>query len=247
MSSSHRLRAAFTLIEVLVVMAVVAVVIALAVGAISKARTTAQAGASLANLRTLGQTFEMYTHESGAYPWGLGGWGWPPGRGGLPWAISFSVWHTESYWPVFFHDHAPWPENYRAWLSPGADPQRFEKVIAGGVVGFSVSQLSSYSYSNSFVADPSLWRTPYRDGPVRIRATRPDQVAFPGSKVLLYDAERSYLRDPGPNAPRPLLLADLSAHLRQDGDATGPVQNPLHQRSPRRYHDTPEGILGRDF
>ncbi|GIW73749.1 MAG: hypothetical protein KatS3mg103_0271 [Phycisphaerales bacterium] len=65
--------------------------------------------------------------------------------------------------------------------------------------------------------------------------------------MILYDAERSYLRDPGPNAPRPLLLADLSAHLRQDADATEPVQNPMHPDRPRRYHDTPEGILGRDF
>lgn len=247
MSSHVRLRRAFTLVEVLVVMAVITVVIALTVGAISKARTTAQAGSSLANLRTIGQTFEMYTHDSGAYPWGLGGWGWPPGRGGTSWGISFSIWHTESFWPIFLHDHAPWPENYRTWLSPGADPQRFEEVIAGRVVGFSVSRLSSYAYSNSFVADPSLWRTPYRDGAARIRATRPDQVAFPGSKVLLYDAERSYLRDPGPDAARPLLLADQSAHQRQDADAAEPIQNPLHGWPPRRYHDTPDGILGRDF
>lgn len=242
-----RSRSGFTLVEVLVVMAVITVVLALAVGAISKARTTAQAGASLANLRTIGQTFEMYTHDSGAYPWGLGGWGWPPGRGGTSWGISFSIWHTESYWPILFHDHAPWPDNYQAWLSPGTDPERFTKIIRGGVVGIGNARLSSYAYSNSFVADPSLWRSPYQDGAARIRATRPDQVAFPGSKVLMYDAERSYLRDPGPDAARPLLLADQSAHQRKDADATEPVQNPLHGWSPRRYHDTPNGILGRDF
>lgn len=247
MTSRQHHTAAFTLIEMLSVIAVITVVLALALVGLSKARTTARAGASLANLRTIGQTFEMYTHDSGTYPWGLGGWGWPPGRGGTPWGISFSIWHTESFWPIFFHDHAPWPENYRSWLSPGADASRFEQVIRGGVVGFSVSRMSSYAYSNSFVADPSLWRTPLQDGSARIRATRPDQVAFPASKVIIFDAERTYLRSTGADSPRPVLFADLSAHQKNDADATKPVQNPVQQRSPRRYHDTPNGILGHDF
>ncbi len=245
MSSRKHNNFAFTLVEVLVTIVVISIVIAISVAAISKARSTAQAGASLSNLRTIGQTFEMFTHSEGTYPWGLGGWGWPPDRGGTPWGASFSIWSTESYWPIFFHDFAPWPENYRTWLSPGTDPEPFLKIMQGRVIGFG-SRLSSYSYSNSFVADPDLWQQPF-SGSTRIRATRPDQVAFPGSKVLLYDAERSYLRNPSPDSARPLLLADLSAHQRKDADATEPVQNPLHERSPRRYHDTPGGILGTDF
>lgn len=243
----HDRKRAFTVFELLVVVAVVAVLLAIAVATVGRSRRRAAEIKSLANLRVICQTFELYTGKYSTYPWGRGGWGCPPTLAEPPWGVSFEIWSLDGYWPVLFHEDAPWPSNYPAWLSPGADARRITDVWERpGGVGFSSSLISSYKYSNSFVAEPSTWAI--SSSPVaRPGSIRPDQVLFPSSKALLYDVERAYLRRPKLLDPRPIGFADGSALLRLDKEASMPVQNPDTPGVRELYRDTPDGVRGRDF
>lgn len=58
------MRRAFTLIEVLVVIAVIAILIGLLLPALAGARRTARATAGFANLRSLSQVMSAYTHDN---------------------------------------------------------------------------------------------------------------------------------------------------------------------------------------
>jgi prepilin-type N-terminal cleavage/methylation domain-containing protein len=70
-----RSRRAFTLVELLVVIGIIALLVGILMPALSRAKESANRIACLANLRTLGQGFVMYTNDNrGRYP--------RPGAGG---------------------------------------------------------------------------------------------------------------------------------------------------------------------
>ncbi len=240
---------AFTFLETIIVIAIATIILSLSLTAISGARTTTSATKSLANLRTIGQTFEMYQRVWDSYPFAAAGWANPPFTE-INISYGFYIWRIRDAWPVLMHDIAPWPEHASAWVSPGADdPNRFSRTWTNPISTYD-PRLVSYEYSYSFVAAPALWdgRTEASDS--LIRAQRAAGVRFPSQKVLAFDRERAYLGEGAhPNAARPILLADGSAVLRRDRDARPPVPNPLNPEDgdPYLYHDTADGIAGRDF
>jgi prepilin-type N-terminal cleavage/methylation domain-containing protein/prepilin-type processing-associated H-X9-DG protein len=64
-----RSRRAFTLVELLVVIGIIALLVGILMPALSRAKESANRIACLANLRTLGQGFVMYTNDNrGRYP-----------------------------------------------------------------------------------------------------------------------------------------------------------------------------------
>jgi len=233
----------------LIVIAIMGVLIALALPALSKIRAGSSATKSLANLRTIGQTFEMYQQVWDSYPFATAGWANPTFTE-VNISYGFYIWRIRDAWPVLMHDIAPWPENAAAWVSPGADdPNRFSRTWTNPISTYD-PRLVSYEYSYAFVADPALWDGRSEASESLIRPQHAAGVRFPSQKVLAFDRERAYLgAGPHPDKARPLLLADGAAALRRDQDARPPVPNPLNPETgdPYLYHDTADGIAGRDF
>lgn len=119
---THR-RAAFTLIELLAVIAVIAVLSAILIPVIGSARERAQQSGSVANLRSLGQAFSLYTNEHGGRIF--------PFRGS---EAGAKAWHLYLL-PYVGDDES-------VFRSPGdpSDPERIERTyrmnISGGTGGY---------------------------------------------------------------------------------------------------------------
>ena len=84
-------RRGFTLVELLVVVGIIAVLVAILMPALGRAREHADRVKCLANLRTIGQALTMYTNQTGYYPCyevlqqaGSGG----------GWVTGYAIWPT---------------------------------------------------------------------------------------------------------------------------------------------------------
>ena len=96
MNHRRRRRTAFTLVELLVVIGIIALLVAILLPTLRKARQAAQNAACLSNLRQIGQGVVMYRTETGRLPffWVLRTPSWGPvpqgGTGSALWWTSFS-------------------------------------------------------------------------------------------------------------------------------------------------------------
>jgi type II secretory pathway pseudopilin PulG len=249
---------AFTIVEILVAIGIMAIILGLAFPALMGARAKGGQVVSLANARTCAADIIAYADVKNEYPFiTLGMHLGPNATGGTPDTFSIPMWPEDSsmggtniwwlnrWWPGLVSQIAPWEEHYESWISPGS-----EKTLEHN------DSRVSYEYSNSFQARPVLWSTPTYTGTFdeAIKPVRPHEVVFPSLKALVWDAELAYI-NPRPesrmghlDAPTPIGFPDGHAAIHRPQDATPGVPNPLNSyNNDIPLHNTPDGVKGRDY
>lgn len=252
---------AFTLIEVLVVIAVVSLIVGILLPALGSARTTARQTLSLSNVRSIGQTFGLYTDANGTYPFP----GTVPGvDANLPEDIySFrwypegtilatnQIWAMDRLWPGLVSSVTPWTEAYTTWVSPGRDKSlpTFESIFDG----VEPREVVSYEFSNSFLASGRNWTAGATQDRKLLVPTRPDEVTYTAQKVLLWDRHLTYQTDQPEiveghyDELTPMAFADLHGDVRNPLEAQPGVPNPNNETDIRRLHNTKNGVRGIDY
>lgn len=252
---SYREDHAFTLIEVLVSIGVIALLLAIALPALNKARQRARDVAGLSDMRQTGIVLERYTAR---YE------GWLPFAGRQPTfytspyvengsSVSTGYWDLTIYWSSLFHEVAPWEQWFHLWTFP--DPRRPD-VQPWAIDGLDGSPffngVTSLQYCRSLFARPEVWG---EGGTIEnvdsvLRPVRMSEIRYPSSKVSLYDAElcvRVQCESPM-DAKRAMLFLDGHADQRALRDANAPVRGRVEGiADPAPLHDTLNGAHGRDY
>ncbi len=263
-------RSAFTLIELMVVIGIIALILAIALPALGGARTSAKQLLALSNVAQTQKMFEQYASDHGRYPFRAAGdqpagldepsdpnaitfrW-WPEGRVVIATTEHFE---QENLWYPMVAPLEDWPTLAEVWISPGKDARlpTLEELLDGYEVD--LTEIFSIVYSNSFVARPNLW-TPDRGDTVdrlaELRPTRPAEVRSPAGKVMLWDQDVAYITDEieeidGHKTIRtPIAFADGHADVKDPTEASEGVPNPLRGGFNMKLHNTREGVYGIDY
>ena len=256
-----RQRLGVTVIELLVTIGVMSVLFSIALPALMGSRVASRRLASLTNTRTIAADMTAYAGATGVWPFAGAGDAAPgaepfPGLIAIPWwppgavVMTDDHWALASLWPGLVARVAPWEERFESWVSPGRDRAAIEKPGEGRSV---LTPVVSYRYSNSFIASPALWSGQASADESLIAPTRPEDVAFPANKALVWDGDLAYLPAPPRRAqghwlaPTPMSFADGHAAVNNPLEATPGAPNPLNDNSSVRLHNTPDGVLGRDY
>lgn len=250
-------RRAFTIIELLVVIGVIGVLLSLTLPALRSARDAGRTLVCVANLHSLGQTMVAYNDaHDGKYPFVRNGNGklfpTPTYPGDTSAATIPNPFSLEIQWTILMFDIAPWDEYFASWLCPGAprDPARpwDGTNVLDGDGALVINNLSSYSYSTSFVASPSLWSGHSEADESLLRPTLASEVAHPSNKVLMWDSEMAHLsvKTAATLDRRPMLFTDGHAAVMRLSEAAEPVVNPFTGEA-RKLVDTPHGVDGVDY
>lgn len=233
---------AFSLIELLIAIAVIGVLLALALPALFRSRAAARAIQSAANVRTLQQVLFAYASDS---------------REGLPvtdetkfyptdnyeLTIKYPYWQIHQTWTGVVFSYLPYDQNLTTYICPGS--VRLKPLADHWP--------SSYHYSKSFAGDPRLWQPGAAKNLSLQRGMRTTDVRFASQKAMLWDWELSYIGGRVPLAdgidiatPTPMGFADCSVSPHTPSLGAAAAINPLDPY-PRRLDNTPDGVQGVDY
>lgn len=164
-----RPRAAFTLVELLVAIAVVAVLAALLFPALERSRDAARTAACASNLRQLAAAALSYAGEHrGQFPWGL------RVEGGETACWDFIVGADGKARPGLLWDHVPGEDRKRVLQCP---------AFLGGEANWRGDPLTGYNYNCSYVGKVE-GDSGGRDAPARL-----PQIEDPARTALFGDGE----------------------------------------------------------
>ena len=178
------MRRAFTIIELMVIILVIAILIGISIPAISVVRDRAKEAVSFSNLRTHAQAITAYTADNAdSFPYFT-----VPGEmaeiDNPPFAVSnlqyfdmHRAWHLGLAWDYYSLNHTA--EIFR---SPRTrDPGDFDIIFA------------DYLYPCAFIASPDYWTAEgRREGTSQWIGTYVHQVRYPSSKAVMVES-RPYL------------------------------------------------------
>lgn len=237
--------------EVLVVILVIGLLIGLTIPAMASVRARAALTKSIANLHSLSLTMHAYHDRYGAYPYMNDAQvlTFTPTDQQPSLRVGISpAWDVERYWVCLMHDVAPWREHYQSWISPGLarDKGRAWLPPGSGPDASGTGIDPSYRLTNAVLATSATWSAT-REGDAAMGPQRDDSFTQPSAKVLMFDADAPfYPGGIGQGDSRPLLFADASSSAERDAKILPPVPNRLRSVPPRLYHDTRDGVKGRD-
>ncbi len=246
---------AFTIIETLVVIAVLLVLVSLSASALARAREGADRALSLSKLRDLANRFGVYYSEfRDSFPYSTRDTGHPLPFGAVGDAFSFGHFQIDIHWPLLMPDlmaaaHAP-AAPYLAPKATKRNPPNFNRPGSRPLW-----TTSCYQYGLSFVADPAVWVAGTVPSDTLLRAVKVHEAVFPARKVLLWDYDTPYLWPPPGGYPRdrtdavPMLFVDGHAAQLAPADAQ-PGASAVFSNLPvggRRLRDTPGGVRGYDY
>jgi len=238
-------RRALTLVEVLVAIAIVAVLAGILLVALGPSMAAARQARSAANVRSILSAFTAWaeTHND-RLPTAEEGQSYPFACEVV--FISFGHWNAHMNWPWVISEVLPWGENFDVFVAPGAGRSLSDDRCGAP---------TSYVYSRSFLARPEVWSGEAQADPTLLDGVRRHEISFPSQKAMLWDWELPYAGDEirrtaeGDLAvPTPVGFPDEHVETLVPAAGAAPVQNPFTPRvAPRRLHDTPFGVRGRDF
>lgn len=255
MAAVHGKQSGFTIVEVMAVIAIIAVLLAILVPVLASSRDSAKHTARLSWGRQLGQATAMYTGDfDGLYPY----LGVPRSSEGPVTYKGIELSKKPFYNRLFWIN--PIADGYLAdassplpWTISGGPPRGIFSHVPEGVL------ISGWSLSATTCATVEFWRTETVPHERMLRGMGIHQVVYPSQKVILMRgidpiAESASMLSTegklGRDADDELVLADGSARTYVESELTGSVA----EGRPTQWgaiaipmHGTVDGVAGRDF
>ncbi|RMH24665.1 MAG: hypothetical protein D6692_12580 [Planctomycetota bacterium] len=244
-SSNAPVRHAFTILELFAAIAVVALLLALLLPALTSARRTARFSTSLANHRSVLQTLAAYSADNAdTHPYLVAGDldGLSPSPRPIGPHRGLSPRDQVRYWATAAVRHSP---ELRAVLYPEREhwPAFRDRDDGAGVTG------GSFIATATMFAAPEYFSETTPPAPSHLRPTRTAEIAFPAAKMLVYDWSSVWLNrqrdiDADTNLRQTYGFADASAIVAKD--LTGPFVERSTVFFTAPGHTTTDGLRGRD-
>ncbi|MBX3376405.1 MAG: type II secretion system protein [Phycisphaeraceae bacterium] len=252
-------RRAFTIIECLVVIGVVAILASLVVPALGKSRSRAMAVQALANIRSFGLGLESYASKNRDSVPVLYKPAWPAAG---PFQLPYGTFGTGNWFEhARFFSLAVTTEldDIRIARAPGNPTAPTVYSDAGRPVS-----LSDYGLSFTLYATPRFFHPSTMSGVDQWAPQRLSSIVFPSDKGIMVQTLVYHFRELGvlsgccnTNVPSPVLFADMSASAEDIGAMPRGVRNPFvpstgtTSRNPfglpgMAIMETLHGIAGRD-